>query len=110
MDTRDRINTRKILPFLNMEQQGWLIMGVRGEQQGEEEENRDWVKSRGTDELAASDRAGRGRKEDEGNHRCSKRLGLPGRSSCLPTIAEDQELTLERRRRKPNLELFTIHE
>ena len=93
-----------------MEQQGWVIMGVRGEQQGEEEENRDWVKSRQTDELAASYRAGRGRKEDEGNHRCSKRLGLPGRSSCLPTIAEDQELTLERRRRKPNLELFTIHE
>merc|ERR1712228_653314 len=107
MGTRDRINTRKILPSLNMEQQGWVIMGVRGEQQGEEEENRDWVKSRQTDELAA-DR--RGRKEDEGNHRCSKRLGLPGRSSCLPTIAEDQELTLERRRRKPNLELFTIHE
>ena len=44
-----------------MEQQGWVIMGVRGEQQGEEEENRDWVKSRGTDELAASDRARRGR-------------------------------------------------
>ena len=85
-----------------------MIMGVRGEQQGEEEENRDWVKSRQTDELVASDR--RGRKEDEGNHRSSKRLGLPGRSSCLPTIAEDQELTLEGRRRKPNLELFTIHE
>ena len=83
----------------------------------EDREIREWPRSGGEVDLAQSrlgevDLASPGRSEitDEGIHRSSRRAR--GRfSSChLPTIAEDQELTFERRREKPNLELFTIEE
>jgi len=77
-----------------------------------------WVRSGGVVDLTQS-RVGaadlntfeRAQKGDEGIHRSSKRVKGGRSSSChLPTIAEDQELTLERRRQKPKLELFTIEE
>merc|ERR1719184_716464 len=104
-------------------------MKLRG-QHSKEEENRVrsdltsssgnseiWMRSRGVVDLTqsrvgaadlnTSERAQKG--DNEGIHRSSKRVRGGRSSSChLPTIAEDQELTLERRRQKPKLELFTI--
>jgi len=93
-----------------------MMTEVRGEETEEKEgEIREWRRSGGEVDLAQSrigevDLASPGRSEmgDEGIHRSSRRVRV---SSChLPTIAEDQVLTLERRREKPNLELFTIEE
>ena len=115
--------------------QGWANMELRG-QHSKEEENREWMRSDltsssgnseiwvrsggvvdltqsriGAADLNTSERAERAQKGDEGIHRSSKRVRGGRSSSChLPTIAEDQELTLERRRQKPKLELFTIEE
>ena len=110
--------------------QGWANMEMRG-QHSKEEENREWMRpdistnseiwmrsggvvdlthSRiGAADLNTFERAEKG--DNEGIHRSSKRVRGGRSSSChLPTIAEDQELTLERRRQKPKLELFTIEE
>ena len=115
--------------------QGLLIMEARGQQskKEQEEENREWMRpdistntvgnseiwmrSGGVVDLtqcrvgaADLNTSGRAQKGDEGIHRSSKRVRGRSSSSHLPTIAEDQELTLERRRQKPKLELFTIEE
>ena len=94
-----------------------MMTEVRGQETEEKEgEMRgEWTRSGGEVDLAQSrigevDLASPGRSEmgDEGIHRSSRRVRV---SSChLPTIAEDQVLTLEKRREKPNLELFTIEE
>jgi len=109
--------------------QGWAILELRG-QHSKEEENRDrvrpdlsdnneiWMRSGGVVDLTQSrveaadiNSSTRAEKGEEGIHRSSKRLRGRSSSSChLPTIAEDQELTFERRRQKPKLELFTIEE
>ena len=111
--------------------QGWAIMEARG-QQAKEEENMEWVRSDLTSSSGNSDiwrrsggvvdltqsrvgaadlnTSGGAQKGDEGIHRSSKRVRGRSSSCHLPTIAEDQELTFERRREKPNLELFTIEE
>ena len=106
-----------------MDQQGWVIMGVRVQEDNEEEgeDNREWLRSGGVVDLTqsrvglvdltSSGRSEREKRGDEGIHRSSSKRGRGRSSSChLPTIAEDQELTLERRRQRPKLDLFTIEE
>ena len=109
-----------VLFLKKMDQQGWVIMGVRMEQDKEEEgeDNREWLRSGGVVDLSQSKvglfdltSSGRSEREKRGIHRSSSKRSRGRSSSChLPTIAEDQELTLERRRQKPKLELFTIEE
>ena len=94
-----------------------MMTEVRGQEieEKEGEMRGEWTRSGGEVDLVQSrigevDLASPGRSEigDEGIHRSSRRVRV---SSChLPTIAEDQVLTLEKRREKPNLELFTIEE
>ena len=119
-----KVATEGALEFLKkMDQQGWVIMGVRMEQDKEEEgeDNREWLRSGGVVDLSqsrvglvdltSSGRSEREKRGDEDIHRSSSKRRRGRSSSChLPTIAEDQELTLERRRQRPKLELFTIEE
>ena len=99
-----------------MGHQDWALMGTMGQrvkQEMEEEDtlntrdSREWVRP-GTEAPRNSDTANREKKSDIGIHRNLK--GSRSRSSFLPTIAEDRELTFERKISRLNMDLFTIEE
>ena len=99
-----------------MGHQNWALMGVMGhhfKQEVEEEDtvdtrsSREWVRT-GTEAHRESDTDNREKKSDIGSQRNSKRSR--SRSSFLPTITEDRELTFERRISRLNMDLFTIEE
>ena len=93
-----------------MGHQDWALMGAVGQhvkKEMEEENTSEWVR-RGTKAPRNSDAANREKKSDISIHRNLK--GSRSWSSFLPTIAEDRELTFERRISRLNMDLFTIEE
>ena len=99
-----------------MGHQDWALMGAVGQhvkKEMEEEDTldtrdpREWAR-RGTETPRISDTTNREKKSDISIHRNLR--GSRSRLSFLPTIAEDRELTFERRISRLNMDLFTIEE
>ena len=99
-----------------MGHQDWVLMGAVGQHVKKEMEEEDTLDTRdskecvrpGTEAPRNSDIANREKKSDISIHRNLK--GSRSRSTFLPTIAEDRELTFERRISRLNMDLFTIEE
>ena len=99
-----------------MGHQDWALMGAVGQHVKKEMEEEDTMDTRdsrervrrGTETHRTSDTTNREKKSDISIHRNLK--GSRSRSSFLPTIAEDRELTFERRISRLNMDLFTIEE
>ena len=97
-----------------MGHQDWALMGAVGQHVKKEMEEEDTLDTRdsrervrrGTKTPRTSDTANREKKSDI--HRDLR--GSRSRLSFLPTIAEDRELTFERRISRLNMDLFTIEE